>query len=457
MGHTKRKIKIKIGDCCKTVTIRIPDGPTGPTGVTGPTGPSGSGGGGTGPTGPTGSTGATGDPGPNAIHFADLWVDKNGSDITGDGTFAEPFLTIPVALAAMTGASTTKRYVIHIGTGDFNENIALVPWATLAGVDVFNSRINGAITLDNTGKWSPFVDLRAAISRLTIRGSAIFDFSAVGVVSGQGKLFFEDAIFNNSPTFIGFNAINQVRLKDSFIFAGVNVTGLSFSTNNTSFVNAGMINITSNATQANQPTIFTAYGAGTDGPLTATFNSAFTGSGIILNLNSFNIDGPVVLDGSDITSQVTSDVLPANVTLLNSAPLPTILSGAPGSINQFSGGMTNSGAPATTTVFLANPLPSATNNSTTPMNFPVSPGRLGQKLRINVLTNTMDVATTVTLMKNNSATPIVLTVGAAATGTFADTTHIVNYADGDTFDIRLQAVNGTATRVITLVGSVLFM
>jgi len=43
MGQTKQKIKIKVGDCEKTITICVPNGHTGPTGPTGATGPGNSG------------------------------------------------------------------------------------------------------------------------------------------------------------------------------------------------------------------------------------------------------------------------------------------------------------------------------------------------------------------------------------------------------------------------------
>jgi len=67
MPYKKEKIKVKIGDCEKKVTICVPYGPTGPTGPTGATGdpgPTGPFGGPTGPTGLLGPTGPTGVTGP---------------------------------------------------------------------------------------------------------------------------------------------------------------------------------------------------------------------------------------------------------------------------------------------------------------------------------------------------------------------------------------------------------
>lgn len=470
MEEPKKEIKIRLSGEYTTVDVSIPPflrGPTGPTGATGATGPTGHTGlsgatgpsgaigptGATGATGPIGVTGSTGPAGPNAVHYADLWVDKNGNDSTGDGTFAAPFLTIPAALAAMVGASTAKRYIIHIGTGDFNENVALPPWATLEGIDVFNTRINGNVTLDNTGSWSPFIDLRSALSRVTFRGSVTFDFSASGVVSGQGKLQIEDCIFNNAPTFIGFNAINQARLKDSFLFAGLNMTGMNFTCVNTSFINGGTITINSTNIDGNHPTIFEAYGGGTDGPLTAIFNPPDNNTPVNLVLYGFTVKGAVTLNGASITTEVSSNVLPANITLLNSAPLPVIVMGDGGNLNQFGGGMTNLGG--TTDVYLSNSSPTPTANSSVALNYGISSGRSGQKLRVNILQNNLDVDAVVTLMKNGSATSITVTVTAGTTGNFNDLTHLVNYAEGDTFDIRVETVGGTVGRTLLLVGTIL--
>src|SRR5271167_2999950 len=88
-------------------------GPRGHDGPTGPTGPSGSAGapgltGATGAIGPTGS----GSSGPSPFLTQIVYVNKGGSDLTGDGSFEKPFLTLPVAMASITDADKPKRYQI---------------------------------------------------------------------------------------------------------------------------------------------------------------------------------------------------------------------------------------------------------------------------------------------------------------------------------------------------------
>lgn len=59
--------------------------------------------------GPQGIPGIQGPPGLNTLHYADLWVDMNGNDITGNGSFGAPFATIAKANAiAQLGSPATN-------------------------------------------------------------------------------------------------------------------------------------------------------------------------------------------------------------------------------------------------------------------------------------------------------------------------------------------------------------
>lgn len=155
------------------------------------------------------------------LHYADLWVDMSGNDTTGNGAFGAPFATIGQALtvAQADSPATTKRFVIHIGTGNWNEDIVLYPWVSLVGVDTetFDTRLNGDVALAEDGSWTPFVDLRVSCSNLIFRGSVYLNFSDTGIESGQGKVYFAACNFNNPPVFCGYNAINQISLSDCFL------------------------------------------------------------------------------------------------------------------------------------------------------------------------------------------------------------------------------------------------
>lgn len=385
-----------------------------------------------------------------------MWVDKNGSDVLGDGTFANPFLTIPRALleAAAGIPSTTKRYVIHVGSGDFAENIELIPWVTILGVQQFNSRINGTVTLAINGSWTPNVDLRSTLSDLTFRSSVVIDFAAAGVLSSQGKVNIYASTFNTTPVFNGFNAINQIRIEDSFALAGVTVTGLNFTTIATAFVNGGTITVNNSVAQDNQPTIFAAVSGGADGPLTVTWTpNIHINTGITLILSGFEIQGAVILDGAQITTNTSTDVLPPNVTLLNGAPLPIYFAGAVGNLFMFGGNFAGGGV---SPVFFGNALPTATpGNSTVALNYPISPDRLVQKLQVNVLTNTLDALATLDVLQNGAATGISVSIPASTPGVFSNTTNLNVFFEGDLLDVRLTSAAGVGS--IELVGSVLIV
>jgi hypothetical protein len=61
------------------------------------------------------------------------YVDKNGSDTDGDGSFVKPFLTIQKAYTSITDASSVKPYRIAIGVGTFSEVFVMTPWVFLVG------------------------------------------------------------------------------------------------------------------------------------------------------------------------------------------------------------------------------------------------------------------------------------------------------------------------------------
>ena len=79
----------------------------------------------------------------------ELYVNKGGSDITGTGSVTQPFLTIAHAIAVVNGfadASTTKRYLILLGPGDWSDPIVLPAWVWIVGNgDVIATRLNGAV------------------------------------------------------------------------------------------------------------------------------------------------------------------------------------------------------------------------------------------------------------------------------------------------------------------------
>jgi len=83
-----------------------------------------------------------------------------------------------------------------------------------------------------------------------------------------------------------------------------------------------------------------------------------------------------------------------------------------------------------------------------PVNYPIGRACRVGVLKVYVSTNGLATATTFTLYKNNVATAITLSVGAGATGIFSDTTHTVDFALNDRYDLRLDNTAGLVSTMV---------
>jgi hypothetical protein len=63
------------------------------------------------------------------------YVAPSGSDVSGNGSFAQPFQTISHAESVITDATALKPYVIMVAPGIFPEDIALKSFVSIHGVD----------------------------------------------------------------------------------------------------------------------------------------------------------------------------------------------------------------------------------------------------------------------------------------------------------------------------------
>jgi len=205
-------------------------GATGQTGAAGQTGVTGAQGF-VGPTGPTGPTG-----GSQLIPMTNqtIYVEKAGSDVTGDGTPNNPYLTVTFGLSTITDSSPTKRYGVLVGPGRFDEGAIPIPGNTfIVGTGVLLTRISStAWTLGGTG-WNSGAnsDDRSGFENLTVAGNpAVFDFTTVGLPLGDraGKFYIYECWLNPDITFTGNSDINQVIVQDSRFFGTLFPTDLYF-------------------------------------------------------------------------------------------------------------------------------------------------------------------------------------------------------------------------------------
>lgn len=76
-----------------------------------------------------------------------MYVEADGNDTTGEGSYENPYLTVGHAMASILDASTTKRYQIVVGAMVDASNIALRPYVWIQGADLAISRLTGTLSL----------------------------------------------------------------------------------------------------------------------------------------------------------------------------------------------------------------------------------------------------------------------------------------------------------------------
>lgn len=162
----------------------------------------------------------------------EVWVTQDGSDTTGDGSVSAPFASIGSAMAAITTASPTNRWIIRLGPGSYTETgpIALKANVFIVGHHQRSTRVT------STGGWildasfTPAGDHRSGAIGLTLIGDCTFDFNAVS--SNEGKLYFNSCIFGGTISLTGFgtSGINQGEMKDCDLTGDLTISGVNWAT-----------------------------------------------------------------------------------------------------------------------------------------------------------------------------------------------------------------------------------
>ena len=171
-----------------------------------------------------------------------LFVSKSGSDVTGTGGQHKPFASVGAALAAITDASPTKRYLIKVLAGAYTEGaIALKANVFICGDQKEAVRISAssfALASDFSGSG----DHRSGMSKLILAaGNANFDWSAV--TSAAGKLYFSEVSINGTVTLTGHNnAIAQAQFDSCLFYSSLTISGINVGVfnNNICFGNVNL-------------------------------------------------------------------------------------------------------------------------------------------------------------------------------------------------------------------------
>jgi len=152
-----------------------------------------------------------------------VFVDKGGSDATGNGTSFAPFQTIQRAMTSITDAAPTNRYAVRIGPGLYSDDFILKPNVWIVGLTPNLCRIDAAnINLDAT--WNaPGVNNRAGFVAVQFRAPYVFDFGAIAGADLAYLIF--DFVNSVQPLEVRGTDGNAWFILSSQFFAGLTQVG----------------------------------------------------------------------------------------------------------------------------------------------------------------------------------------------------------------------------------------
>lgn len=122
-------------------------------------------------------------------------VNKGGSDVTGDGSAGNPFLTIAAAYASILDASNTKLYVIFIGPGQYADPFAMKANIYLVGIGQTPVIVSGAVTVD-AATFADANDHFAGSQNVTFWGNIIITSLATGLLCNNNWAFVQCQMSN---------------------------------------------------------------------------------------------------------------------------------------------------------------------------------------------------------------------------------------------------------------------
>jgi len=168
----------------------------------------------------------------NLLGISDTWgdlenkiyVSKSGNDLNDGKRPQSAFLTIQAAINSITDATTTKRYVLDIDSGDYVESVVLKDYVFISGANTATTRISGT---SGTLLTLPATDGSKCIEAITggihiLRNMEMFIDSAVDGAICQFTdvdcTLFNMAEFYAEARMTGSDA--TAKLKDYFSFKG---------------------------------------------------------------------------------------------------------------------------------------------------------------------------------------------------------------------------------------------
>lgn len=218
-----------------------------------------------------------------------VWVSKGGSDVTGNGTFGKPYLTINHALSTITDAALAKPYVVMLGPGDYPESVAVRNAVWICGIEQNSTTISGAlVSLSADFVTAGALGGFANVDLLPV--AVTFDWDAAGADGGTVTL--ANVIVDTNLTLNahdaaavgnGFANFMNVLLRGDYIQNGCRVEAFNFTQQ---FPGGPAFHITN---MLNQSAVLECFGGGSDGNLTVEALAAPVATACTVNLRGFAI------------------------------------------------------------------------------------------------------------------------------------------------------------------------
>ena len=194
----------------------------------------------------------------------ELYVSKNGNDVSGNGTINSPFLTVTSALTQANTYADSSPVIIHISPGEYNENVTVVkPNICLKGSTIGSTkttRINGSCTINPRSSTGGMY-------------ANYYTFEKISFVSSSNH------VLEYTSNHTGSIYINECMMYTN----SINTKGLSFTNTTTVKVNVfnSDINLSGSGSFSNQSAIYTVAGSS----ITGSFN----------NCNIYGYTAPTIL------------------------------------------------------------------------------------------------------------------------------------------------------------------
>jgi hypothetical protein len=157
-----------------------------------------------------------------------VYVAKNGDDATANGGEHKPYATLSAAMAAISDASATKRYIIKVKAGTYTQATALNLKANVFIVGEARDAVRiSASSFGLDSSFSGSADNRSGMLNLIVTAGNC-DFNWATATSAAGKLYFTDVSFSPSVSLYGHNnATAQAQFHNCTFFSTFTVSGIN--------------------------------------------------------------------------------------------------------------------------------------------------------------------------------------------------------------------------------------